>query len=249
MADHVRYERMAVGHVLGGLDQVDAAAFRAHLLGCADCRRRVNELREIASDLAATEREERRLTAAGDVEVEARTARDGADAPEAIEVAPLRRWPWGVVVIGLVPLLVLGTLAWAVWQRAQTDLSAAVAESQQQVLEVLATGEVVEWTTTEEITGNVATDGETIAVNLSGLPELRPDEALVVWLLGDEGASVTRTRPYLPSQVGGSLVAAIQHSPAARQLVVSVETDLTSLERPEGYRLLSGPLPESGEDS
>ncbi len=173
MTDHVRYERMAVGHVLGGLDEVDAAAFRAHLLGCADCRRRVNELREIASDLAATEREERRSTAAGDVEVETRTARDDDDAPEATEVAPLRRWPWGVVVIGLVPLLVLGTLAWAVWQRAATDLSAAVAESQQQVLEVLATGEPVQWTSAEDLAGNVATDGETIAVNLSGLTATR----------------------------------------------------------------------------
>ncbi len=249
MTDHVRYERMAVGHVLGGLDEVDAAAFRAHLLGCSDCRRRVNELRDIASDLAATEREERRWAAAGEVEVEARTAQDGAGAPEATEVAPLRRWPWGVVVIGLVPLLVLGTLAWAVWQRAQTDLSAAVAESQQQVLEVLATGEAVQWTSVEPITGNIATDGETIAVNLSGLPDLRPDEALVAWLLDDQGESVTRTRPYLPSQVGGSLVAAIRQPPGARQFVVSIETDLTSLARPEGYRLLSGPLPEGGEES
>ena len=63
MAEHDRYERMAVGHVLGGLDEVDAAAFRAHLLECADCRKRVNELRGIASDLARTEREERRAAA------------------------------------------------------------------------------------------------------------------------------------------------------------------------------------------
>lgn len=245
MADHARYERMAVGHVLGGLDEVDAAAFRAHLLGCSDCRRRVNELRDIASDLAATEREERRATARGDLEVETRTAKDRADAPGATEVAPLRRWPWGVVVIGLVPLLVLGTLAWAVWQRAQTDLAAAVAESQQQALEVLATGEPVQWTSVETIDGNVATDGERVAVNLTGLPELRPDEGLVVWLLDEQGAAVARAGPYLPSQVGGSLVAVLDHPAAARELVVSIETDLTTLQRPAGYRMVSGSLPHA----
>lgn len=249
MADHVRYEQMAVGHVLGGLDEVDSAAFRAHLLGCSHCRRRVNELRDIASDLAATEREERRSTARGDVEVETLTGQDRDDAPGATEVAPMRRWPWGVVVIGLVPLLVLGTLAWAVWQRVQTDLSAAVAESQQQVLEVLATGEHVQWTSVEAIDGNVATDGELVAVNLAGLPDLRPDEGLVVWLLDEQGTSVAQTRPYLPSQLGGSLVAVMRQPSTAREFVVSIETDLTTLQRPTGYRLLAGPLPQDVDPS
>lgn len=236
---------MAVGHVLGGLDEVDAAAFRAHLLGCADCRRRVNELRDIATDLARTEREERRTTSAGVVEVETETRTD-QDAPEATEVAPVRQWPWGVVVIGLVPLLVLGTLAWAVWQRAQTDITAAVAESQQQVLEVLATGEAVDWTSPEGVQGDIATDGDVVAVNLVGIPALRPDEGLVVWLLDGAGDRVTMTSPYLPSQVGGSLVAALSHEDGAAEVVVSIEDDLPQLsrERPEGYRLLAGDLPE-----
>jgi anti-sigma factor RsiW len=60
MADeHRRFEHLAVGHVLGGLDPVDAAEFRVHLTGCRDCRRRVAELRAIATDMAAAEREER----------------------------------------------------------------------------------------------------------------------------------------------------------------------------------------------
>ena len=243
MADHDRFERMAVGHVLGGLDEVDAAAFRAHLLDCADCRKRVNELRDIASDLARTEREERRAAAAGVVEVETRTDQD---TPEVTEVAPVRQWPWGVVVIGLVPLLVLGTLAWAVWQRAQTDLTAAVAESQQQVLDVLATGEPVEWTSPESVQGDVATDGEVVAVNLAGLPELRVDQGMVLWLVDGDGDAVAHTGPYLPSQVEGTMVAALVLPEDAAQVVVSVETDLPELSyaRPEGYRVLSGPLPE-----
>lgn len=242
MAGHERYERLAVGHVLGGLDEVDGAAFRAHLLSCGDCRKRVNELRDIASDLAATEREERIAASRATLEVETRTAED---APQAAEVAPVRRWPWGVVVLALVPLLVLGVFAWAVWERARTDFTAAVAESQQQVLEVLATGEEVEWTTVEAIQGEVATDGTTLAVNLVGMPTLRPDEGLVVWLLDDAGAAVTRSRPYLPSQLDGRLVAALTQPAAASHLVVSIETDLASLESPDGYRLLSGPLPDT----
>ena len=95
MDAHQRYERMAVGHVLGGLDEVDAAAFRAHLVGCRDCRKRVNELRDIASDLATAAREERAAVRSA-IEVEKRTDQD---APEAVEVAPARQWPWGVVLV------------------------------------------------------------------------------------------------------------------------------------------------------
>lgn len=241
MAAHQRYERMAVGHVLGGLDEVDAAAFRAHLLGCSDCRRRVNELREIASDLAATEREERRAASLAMVEVEQRTA-EGA--PDPVDVAPVRRWPWGVVVIGLVPLLVLGTLAWAVWQRAQSELSEALAQSQRQVLEVLASGEEVEWSSPEPITGDVATDGSTVVVNLVGLRELRPDQGLVVWLLDDDGVPVNRSRPYLASQIGGSLVVALGQPVGASQFLISIEDDPTALAEPTGYRMVSGALPQ-----
>ena len=242
MAEHDRYERMAVGHVLGGLDEVDAATFRAHLLQCGDCRRRVNELRDIASDLARTEREERRAAGSAAVEVDTET-RAGDERPQAADVAPMRQWPWGVVVIGLVPLLVLGTLAWAVWQRAQTDLTAAVATSQQQVLDVLATGEMVPYDTAEAVTGLIAADGEQVGVNLAGIPQLRPDEALVVWLLDEDEVAVQRTRPFLPSQLDGTLVAALDHPPEARTIVVSIETDLAPLEAPAGYRILSGSLP------
>ena len=243
MTGHDRYERMAVGHVLGGLDEVDQAAFRAHLLECADCRKRVKELRDIASDLARTEREERRAAGAAAVDVETETRTDD-DRPAAAEVAPVRQWPWGIVVIGLVPLLVLGTLAWAVWQRAQTDLTAAVAESQQQVLDVLASGQPVPFDTPEDVAGVIATDGERIGVNLAGLADLRPDEALVVWLLDEDGDAVGRTRPYLPSQVDRTLVAALDHPPEARTVVVSIETDLTELAEPAGYRIVTGTLPE-----
>lgn len=244
MAEHDRYERMAVGHVLGGLDEVDAAAFRAHLLECADCRKRVNELRGIASDLARTEREERRAAGAAAVDVETEQRTDDERA-QAADIAPMREWPWGVVVIGLVPLLVLGTLAWAVWQRAQTDLTAAVAASQQEVLDVIATGGPVPFETAETVTGIVAVDEDTIAVNLAGISDLRPDEVLVVWLRTPTGTTLDRTRPYLPSQVDGRLVAALDRPAGAVDLVVSIETDLPLGEVATGYEILTAEVPQA----
>lgn len=244
MAEHDRYERMAVGHVLGGLDEVDAAAFRAHLLECADCRKRVNELRGIASDLARTEREERRAAGAAAVDVETEQRTDDERA-QAADIAPMRQWPWGVVVIGLVPLLVLGTLAWAVWQRAQTDLTAAVAASQQEVLDVIASGDPVLFETAEAVTGTVAVDVDTIAVNLAGLSDLRPDEVLVVWLRTPSGTTLDRTRPYLPSQVDGRLVVALDRPPDAVDLVISIETDLPLGEDPAGYEIVTADVPQA----
>lgn len=241
MAGHERFDSMAVGHVLGGLDEVDAAAFRAHLLQCRDCRRRVNELREIASDLAATEREERRAATAAAVDVETRTEQE---APEATDVAPVRRWPWGVVVIALVPLLVLGTLAWAVWQRAQTDLSAAVAASQQQVLDITATGTPLTWSSPEDVEGDIEVLDGRIGMNLTGVPELQANQGLVIWLVAADGSTVDRSRTYLPSQVGGTLVEALQYPAAAAELVISIEDDVTgTMSSPEGYRLVEGRLP------
>lgn len=241
MAGHERFDSMAVGHVLGGLDEVDAAAFRAHLLECRDCRRRVNELRDIASDLAATEREERRAATLAAVDVETRTEQA---APEEADVAPMRRWPWGVVVLALVPLLVLGTLAWAVWQRAQTDLSAAVAASQQQVLDITAAGTPLTWSSPEEVEGDIEVHEGRVGINVTGLPELQPNQGLVIWLLAADGTTVERSRTYLPSQVGGSLVAALQVPADADRLVVTIEDDVTAgLQAPDGYRLVDGVLP------
>ncbi len=37
--------------------------------------------------------------------------------------------------------------------------------------------------------------------------------------------------------------------PATAEFVVSIEPDLDTGERPDGYRLLSGPLPEGGAGS
>ncbi|MFP4235713.1 MAG: zf-HC2 domain-containing protein, partial [Nitriliruptoraceae bacterium] len=56
---HTRFESLAVGHVLGGLRPEQAREFRQHLRSCEGCRARVAELEQIASELAAAEREER----------------------------------------------------------------------------------------------------------------------------------------------------------------------------------------------
>ncbi len=237
---HQRYERLAVGHVVGGLDEVDAARFRSHLLSCADCRTRIAELREIASTLAATEREERSARA-GSTEVATRA--DEAAPPRVVDVAPLRSWPWAVVAIGLLPVLVLGALAWALWIRTENQLLAGLAEAQQSALELLATGDGVELTTSAGVDGIAASDASLVAVVLNGVQELDADEGLVLWLLDDAGVPVHVSTPLLRSRVaGGEVLLRAPRAVDAAELVVSLERIPSDLESPIGLRVASGPL-------
>lgn len=192
--EHRRYERLAVGHVVGGLDQVDAARFRSHLVDCRSCRNRVAELRGIASDLLATEREERAAKAGnGRTDLAERVEEEAPPRPR--DVASPRSWPWRVVVIGLLPLVVLGALAWAVWIRAEAQLQAAALQTSNDALRTIAEGQVLPLEVeagAADLEGVVATSGDDVVVDLSGVPALGPDEVVVAVLVDAEDEVVVR---------------------------------------------------------
>lgn len=192
MADeHQRYERLAVGHVVGGLDDVDAARFRSHLVSCRACRTRVAELRGIASDLVATEREERAARATtGGTETEVAERVEEQAPPRADEVAASAAWPWRILAVGLAPLLVLGVLAWGVWTRAEAQVRDAALVTSTTALRTIAEGRPVPLEVdpaATDVSGTVAVTGAEVAVALAGLPELGPDEEVRVAVRDADG--------------------------------------------------------------
>lgn len=202
--EHQRYERLAVGHVVGGLDEVDAARFRSHLVDCRDCRTRVAELRGIASDLLATEREERAARGGGRTELAERVEEEAEAPPRPAEVAPVRSWPWRVVAIGLLPLVLLGALAWAVWLRAETALTGAALDTANTALRVIAEGEPLALDVAagySGLTGIVAATGEHVVVDLSTLPEPRLNQVVRAVLVDADGEVVRTGRPYTSSDL------------------------------------------------
>lgn len=227
--DHLRYERLAVGHVVGGLDEVDAARFRSHLVSCRDCRTRVAELRGIASDLVATEREER-AGRRGRTEVAERVEEEAP--PQARDDVPVRAWPWRVVVVGLLPLVVLGVLAWAVWIRAENNLLQATAGSQAVALSVFAEGQVLDATFAQGVTGIVAVAGQEVAVSVGNLPTPDPDEGIGVHLLGEDGDRVVETRPLTATRLNGDRLLRVLDLPTA--VGRDAETLVVTLERIAG---------------
>lgn len=245
MADgHHRYERLAVGHVVGGLDDVDAARFRAHLTGCAPCRSRVTELREIATSLTAAEQDEREQRSAARGATDVQTRADRAAPPRLVAPASWHRWPWRVVAIGLLPVLVLGVLAWVVWVRAENHLLAALATTQGEALELMATGIQLDLTTEPGVTGAAATDAGRVSVVLTGLPELDADQGLVLWLLDAEGVPVHVSDPLLRTVVsGGRILLVVDRVDGDAELVVTIETLPSELDAPRGARMAATPLP------
>jgi hypothetical protein len=202
--EHQRYERLAVGHVVGGLDEVDAARFRSHLVTCRDCRTRVAELRGIASDLLATEREERAARGSGRTELAERVEEEAEAPPRPADVAPVRAWPWRVVAIGLLPLVLLGALAWGVWLRAEAALTGAALETANTALRVIAEGEPLALDVTtgySGLTGVVVATGDRVVVDLSTLPEPRLNEVVRAVLLDGDGEVVRRGTPYSSSDL------------------------------------------------
>lgn len=178
MDAHERFEELAVGHVLGGLDTSDAADFRTHLLGCRDCRLRVAELRDIAADLAAAEREER-AEARVRTEVPQRTERDD-------EVDAARRRSSRTLGVAVAAAAVLiGALAfWNLHLRTQVAATSVLAERQQEALVELATGVVVAVEVAAPTEGRVVVDDDDVAFSFVELPALAASERYVVWLTG-----------------------------------------------------------------
>ncbi len=216
MDTHERYEQLAVGHVLGGLDAGDAADFRAHLLGCRDCRMRVAELRDIAADLAAAEREER-AQARVRTEVEQLTATETDVADEPGPGVSSR----ALAVVAVVAVVTFGLLAfWNLHLRTQVTTAERLDERQSAALAELAVGVPVTVEVTGSGSGLVVVDEQDVAFSFVALPELAYDERYVVWLTGgpdgDEPTLVTRTPD---GRLAGTGTLA-----GARELVVTVET-------------------------
>jgi hypothetical protein len=233
---HVRYEELAVGHVLGGLVAADAADFRAHLLGCRECRLRVAELREIAADLVVAEREER-----ADARVRTEVAQAGTEDGAHVEADPRgpalssRHVGIGAVVL----VLVLGTLAfWNLHLRTQVATVGAVAERQEDTLTVVADGVPVATEFADTTRGVVAVDGDRVGFTLSALPPLADGERLVVWLLDTEDGDVA---VLLAGEGEGQLSGTVEDRDAST-LVVTAQPVREDDAAPSGRELVRADL-------
>lgn len=177
--DHDRFEALAVEHVLGHLDPDAAAEFRAHLLGCRRCKLRVAELRNLAHDLAAAEREERRRAA----------LRTEVEAPAAVPPRP-RRWPLLAAVA--VAALVLGGLTfWNLHLRRVVGEVQAVSELRRDLLEAVTAGPRLP-VAVRGVEALAARDGDAVVLTVAGVPALSEREVLVLWLVDPDGGVVDR---------------------------------------------------------
>lgn len=176
-AEHERFEAMAVGHVLGGLEPDAANNFREHLLGCRSCRARVAELRELAADLAAVERDERtRASTRADEPDE--VAADATFEP----AAPALRTR-NLALLAALVAVALGLFGfWNLHLRAIAANAQAVAQQQEEALAVLATGVTPATEVADELQAATATDGDHLGFSLAGIPSFGADEVLVGWL-------------------------------------------------------------------
>lgn len=237
---HHRYEQLAVGHVLGGLDVVDAAEFRSHLISCRHCRLRVAELRGIASDLAAAEREER-VAARVQTEV-ARREEEQDDRTERGGDLSSR------VLTGVGALAVLLALALLVWNFHLRDVNRTLleaTEAREQVLSMLASGEPVSADLRLGIEGLAAVEDGEVALDLAGLPPVGAERWLAVWLVN--GDPPYRYEAFGASAVQEGRFAVHLRHYGAERVVVSLEerpTDERGVPRsPEGLILLEAELP------
>ncbi|GGI05021.1 anti-sigma factor domain-containing protein [Egicoccus halophilus] len=234
--EHERYEELAVGHVLGGLDAGDAADFRSHLLGCRDCRLRVAELRDLAADLAAAEREER---ARAKVRTEV-VRRDDVEDPEPA-AATSRIGIRHVTVATIAVLLLAGAMGfWNLHLRTAAAAYAQAATYRGETLRLLAGGVSVPVDVAEDVTALVIVDGERVAFTVRDLPSLAEGERLEVWLI--DGDEVVRAGPPVTEADldDGALAGHVDDADAAT-LVVSRETG-PYVGRPAGPELVRARL-------
>lgn len=218
-AEHQRFEELAVGHVLGGLDPGAAASFRAHLISCRDCRLRVAELRDIAAGLEVAEREER-------AEARLRTKVDEGDTPPLTSREPGSRRgatsPGSVVVLLLLAGLLAALLFWNLHLRTRDAALGSLADDRAATLQGLAVGVTAPLDLADGVHGIVVVDGDQVAFSFVGLPEPTGAERLVVWLMGGpNGDRAVLQRLATTDQPGtmSGTVAAGEHE----ELVVSVE--------------------------
>jgi hypothetical protein len=232
-AEQERFEAMAVGHVLGGLEPAVASDFREHLLGCRSCRARVAELRELANDLDAVERDERSRATV-------RTESSEEVDPEAtFEVPGPRVATRNLALLAALVAVALGLFGfWNLHLRAMAANAQAVAQRQEDALAVLASGVEPATEVAEGLQAATATDGEHLGFSLAGIPPLGPDEVLVGWLTDGE---LAEPRPVLlvrADQVVDGLVAARVEVAGAGRFVLAQESGQPG-EQPGGQPLLT----------
>lgn len=216
-AHHEHWDELALGHVLGGLPEGEASAFRGHLVDCRQCRARVAELRSLASDLVAVEREER-VAQRTETQTEARRE---VDEDHELPLTDRRRWiVMGAIVAGA--LLLGGLSFWNAHLRAQNDQLVALAEVQERTMDVLGAGRVVPAQTSDGVTGVVAVDGDRVAYALSGLPVPSGGERLVVWL--ETGGELESRAVHTPAQIEPGRLASWLLATGASRLVVTIES-------------------------
>ncbi|MDP8927502.1 MAG: hypothetical protein M3O70_02720, partial [Actinomycetota bacterium] len=221
---HEHFEELALQHVLGGLSSSDAAIFRAHLVDCRECRLRVAELRDMAAELAATEREERRRSA-----VATQVARQEGTGEEPRSWLPWSSPRWALLAIVLASVVIVATLFWNYHLRRVTGQYARALEYQTEVLEVLGSGEPLRVEAREGARGIAAIrDGE-VAVHLLRLPTLT-DARVAIWLVRAEDVSLAK---HIPAPTDGRLLQVVS--------VVDADALLVTLE------LGGGPPPIPGD--
>jgi hypothetical protein len=219
--EHGHFERLVVGHVLGDLPDVDASRFRAHLLGCRDCRARVAELRGIAADLADAERDE---LARARVRTEAPRRVDQPDEPfpsngQRISVRH-------VTVAAVVVVMLAAVMAfWNLHLRATSASYLAVAEDRADTLDGLATGLPLELELASGISGIAVADGEQVAFTLAGVDPPGDGELLVAWFLGTEEGEATPVALARSGQIVNGSIAATLDDPGGTELVITRESD------------------------
>ncbi len=223
---HGRFAALAVGHVLGGLHAADARAFRDHLGGCPDCRARVAELRGIADELEAAEREERdRAPVPVRTEVPRRADEIG---PPTLPRIGVRH----VTVAALVVLALASAIGfWNLHLRASVTTHRAVATDRATTLGHLARGEVVPVEAAGVARGVAALDGEVLAVSVSGLARLGDRTWYVVWALDDAGGVVDTWVLAGPGQLGDGLLPFWVPVADASRIVVTTESRSTEVPR------------------
>lgn len=237
---HLRWDELAVGHVLGELDQVDRALFRDHLAGCADCRSRVRDLRSVADELAQAARDEPIKGVGPHEDPDARSRRlvEGARGRRRTVVTLV------ALTLGLIVLLFVAGVAGR-----DTEL-VATARVREATLEALGSGTPAPVTLSDGVKGIVVASSDQVAWSLTGLPELGPDELLVVWLTSvDEDATdgptiTTAARPYGPEAINEGRLAGTVLDDTARELRVTIE-ELPLAASPQGRELVVADLAAS----
>lgn len=214
--EHERWEALAVSHVLGGLDQDAASTFRRHLVGCAQCKAQVAELRDLAGSLEDAARDERAVQA---LQTRARreiTAED--DLPEAEPTGvPVRV----LVAVGLVVLALVLLVTHNLHLQNRAAALDDRAERQAAVLSGLASGLAMDAVFSEGTSGIVVADGRRVSWTISELPVPTSEQRLVVWLLQPETAAKRVT--LAAAQVPDGEVIGTTRDDGLHQLVVTLE--------------------------